>query len=147
MQDQCNGRGFCQCGECQCEDPYFGEYCELCSGQESCLVQICAPDGDNALCASCVVDLLDTLNATEIGDEVFTPAGLESAVLAGLLPMGSTLATFFDGVMNVQAIELPANFTASCGMSENVTCPPLAIINETMSLQYIIEGEYNKLRT
>ena len=142
LQDQCNGRGYCQCGVCQCEDPYFGEYCELCSGEDICRVTICAPDNDDALCASCVFDLLEMLNATGIG--VFTPAGFEAAVLDGLLPVGSMLTRFPDEPMDVMAIQLPANFTANCGMSENVTCPPLAIINETMSVDYMIEGKYMK---
>lgn len=47
---------------CECENPYFGEFCDLCSGQEHCLDQTCSL---NIECAACAVKLFDqfpTLN-------------------------------------------------------------------------------------
>jgi protocadherin alpha len=136
--DQCNGRGFCECGACQCNDPYFGEFCELCSGDDICQLLICGPDSDNTPCASCVVDLLVMLNDTGVGLDVFTATGFNSTLENGDLPAGSVQTLFSDGVSMVPAIELPASFAASCGMSNNVTCPPLVIINETMAMPYIV---------
>ena len=46
LQDVCNGKGQCVCGQCQCVNPgpYFGTYCELCSGDPVCQRDTCDLD-------------------------------------------------------------------------------------------------------
>ena len=44
--------------------------------------------------------------------------------------------------MMVDAIELPENFSAQCSMDVNVTCPRMVIINETMVMEYLIQGKH-----
>ena len=137
----CNGVGFCECGECQCQEPYFGQYCELCSGDDICQFENC---DDNALCASCVIEILDSLNMTGIGpDSLFTADGVSMAIANGMLPMGSRLTMFRDDDMEVQAIELPQNFSMNCGMKVNVMCPQLVIVDQITVMEYQIQSKYS----
>jgi protocadherin alpha len=144
VQDVCNGRGTCECGECVCEEgPYFGDYCQLCSGDPVCQQRTCMEDGNNALCTSCVLDLLDTLNDRDIDSEqLFSDEGL--AVATGVFPEDSVLTAVTYGdedELTAKAIFLPRNFSQSCSESVGVsTCPQFVIVNETLELEYEIEG-------
>ena len=134
-QDICNGRGICECGECICQDPYFGDFCDLCSGDEVCQFGTCNTDGDNARCASCVIDRLEELNDRGVGYELFTDEVLSEVILNGTLPIGSTLN------ISDSTILLPESFVFECSINFNVSCPDLYIVNDTMDfLEYFIEG-------
>lgn len=136
----------CECGECVCNpnSPYFGDLCELCSGDEVCRLQTCAVDGDNTLCASCVIDILEQLNNAGVNETLFTPEGLEEAIVSGTLPGGSnlTMVTYGNG-LTAMAIILPPEFSTDCSASVSVMCPQsFFIVNETMEMEYEIEGTY-----
>ena len=126
------------CGECLCNPPYFGTYCELCSGDEVCQTRTCDVDGDNAMCTLCAVNLLQDAYDAGIRSELFSDDFIEAA--DGTLPTGSMLAMEEDGQL---AIRLPDSFSASCSMGEGVSCPGLVIINQNfMEIDYEIQGEY-----
>ena len=146
LQEVCNGRGVCECAECICDanSPYFGDFCELCSGDEVCRLQTCAADGDNALCASCVIDRLEQLRNGGVDIELFTPEGLEEAIMAnGTLPEGSnlTMATYGEG-LKTAAIQLPEKFSTECSSSVSASCPRFYVVNETQEMEYEIQGEW-----
>ena len=138
----------CECGQCICDpdSPYFGDYCDECStGSPICRLQLCAADSDNTLCASCVVDLLEVLNALGVNDSLFTAEIFAEALRNGTLPEGSNLTTVSYGdqtmMMTVAAIMLPPVFSSNCSSSVNVTCPQFYIVNETQEMEYEIQGE------
>ena len=145
LQDICNGRGTCECGECLCRAPYFGDFCERCSGDDICIQEICDVNGDNALCASCVVDLLAALNDANIGSELFTEDGLKDAMSMGTLPAESQLATVMNNDMMMTVITLPEGFSTNCSMKMSASCPQLVIANDTLVLDYQINGKPVKL--
>ena len=125
------------CGSCNCKSPYFGTYCDLCSGEKVCQLNSCHNRGHNALCISCVADLLNIFlenNVTE--SELFSEDFIEAAVENGTLPEGSVLV-MEDGQL---AIILPDSFSGSCSNEVNVSCPELVIINQTLELDYEIQG-------
>ena len=137
----CNRRGICECGECICQDPYFGEFCDLCSGDEVCQLRTCIADGDNAHYALCVIDRLEELNNRGVGMELFTEEGLFEAILNGTLPINSNLTYVKSGDLQFDAILLPESFSFECSIDVNVTFPALYIVNDTMDLlEYDIEG-------
>ena len=144
MQDICNGRGVCECGACICQAPYFGEFCELCSGDPICQPRTCAPDGDNARCASCVIDLLDVLNDRDFGFNLFTPEVLLNATLNGSLPDGTFLTQVMIDEMIVAALELPEDFSADCSSAVNASCPQFVVINDTLEMEYEIQSKSYK---
>ena len=49
------------CGQCQCVNtgPYFGTFCDLCSGDPVCRKESCNPNLSNAQCAKCAVEFLE----------------------------------------------------------------------------------------
>ena len=108
-----------------------------------CQRQTCDASGNNALCASCVVDILIMLNEVNITDELFTERVLQDAISNGTLPENSTLSrvTYGDGLM-VVAIFLPDEFSEQCSMSVNVTCPRFVVVNQTFEMEYEIDGEF-----
>lgn len=126
------------CGECQCNPPYFGTYCELCSGDPVCQLGTCDLDRSNALCARCVVDLLEVFfdNGVMI-DELLTEEFIASAIMNETLPVGSRLEMLANGTGD-EAITLPMSTSSDC----NASCPQLVIINRTMMVDYEIMGKY-----
>lgn len=139
-QDVCNGRGYCDCGVCKCnEEFYFGQYCQRCSGDPICAEEICDPEGDNALCTSCVIQLLDVLEDNGFGSELFTEQGFARA-LSLVLPAGSRRTTVNISV-EVDAIVLPLNFSYDCSQRLDVLmCPQMLIINESNVMDHTIDG-------
>lgn len=122
----------CECGTCKCFDPYYGTYCELCSGTELCKRASCDVDGLNGMCAECVVNLLEVFNENNItGNELFTEEFVEASIQEQTLPQGSVL-NLTDVV-----IYLPDSFSTEC----NESCPQLVIINQTSQVDYMIDGE------
>nr|CAB38100.1 integrin beta subunit [Suberites domuncula] len=121
--DICNGRGTCGCsGRCDCQFPYRGDFCEVCSGDESCFDLTC---DSNAECANCAVDILD-LFPMSTNLTFFTNETLNS------LPNGTSLT--YDALSNTFRLRLP---TGECPE----TCSPVVIINGTDDVDYMIQDE------
>ena len=122
------------CGVCECTPPYFGTYCELCSGDPVCALGTCDIDRSNAMCARCVVDLLEVFNNDSVTvDELLTVEFVSNAIMNDTLPVGSMLGMLPEG----EGIFLPESFSDSC----NASCPRLVIINRTMQVDYVIMGK------
>ncbi|CAI8001615.1 Integrin beta-1, partial [Geodia barretti] len=142
--DLCNGRGWCSCGQCSCFPPFFGTYCELCSGSNVCIQGTCDISGPNGICTGCAVGFLEVFHANNVTvDELLSEAFVQIAIRNGTLPLGTVL-----GELNGEkAIFLPETFSAQC----NRSCTPLVIINQTLNLEYDIQGflstrcQYNRL--
>ena len=112
--------------------PYFGTYCELCSGSKVCIQGNCDITGPSGVCTECVVELLEVFHENNITrDELFTEAFLQEAIRNGTLPFGSELRDLNEE----KAIFLPESF--SC----NASCTGLVIINQSLDLEYDILGE------
>ena len=125
----CNGRGTCGCnGRCECQDPYLGEYCEVCSGDESCLEQTCSAHTE---CARCAVDFFNQILPMTEMPELLTIDSLDS--LEGLLPNGSSL--MYDASSNTFFFGLPSGFCPE-GCTQNVV-----VINGTDDVDYMIDSE------
>ena len=121
-----------------CRPPYFGTYCELCSGDAVCQLSTCNSDGIKALCASCVIDILEIFHGNDTKeDELFSDEFVDLASQNETLPLGSVL--IMEG--GQLAIILPDSFSASCSNEVNVSCPGLVIINQTLELDYEIQGK------
>ena len=126
------------CGECRCNPPYFGTYCELCSGDDVCQTRICDENGDNGRCTSCAVGILQDAYDAGIRSKLFSDEFIVGATQNGTLPKGSMFV-----MENGQfAVRLPDSFVANCRMEEGFACPGLVIINQTMELDYEIQGEF-----
>ena len=112
-----------------------------------CRLQTCIASGDNALCTSCVVERLEVLNIAGIDVELFTDEGLQEAIDNNTLPEGSMLTMVKYGTdttgtdMIATVILLPAGFSTECSVSVNVSCPEFVIVNETLEIEYEIEGK------
>ena len=138
----------CECGVCICESPYFGDYCDLCSGDDVCQTGTCDVEGESHLCAECAVDLLEALNNASSTDELqlFTDEGLMIAIYnLSLIPMDSVLTFLEIGEVNVSAIELPKDFVANCSAQVNGLCPGFFIVNEEElmdNMSYTIESKW-----
>ena len=134
-QDLCNGRGWCSCGQCSCFPPFFGTYCELCSGSNVCIQGTCDISGPNGICTGCAVGFLEVFHANNVTvDELLSEAFVQIAIRNGTLPPGTVL-----GELNGEkAIFLPETFSAQC----NRSCTPLVIINQTLNLEYDIQGQW-----
>ena len=90
------------------------------------------------MCVSCAIDLLEVFIDNNVtGSELFSNEFFESASQNGTLPPESMFVMENGEV----TIRLPDSFTASCSMQVNVSCPELVIINQTMELDYEIQGE------
>ena len=136
LQDVCNGKGQCVCGQCQCVNPgpYFGTYCELCSGDPVCQRGTCDLDRSNAQCARCVVELLEPFNSRDIDDtNLFDADFIDAEIMNGTLPRGTVLGSLNNMTSEV-AIFLPMSFSVNC----NNSCPQLVVINQTMLVDYEI---------
>lgn len=126
--DFCNGRGVCSCaGTCECEDgPYFGQYCELCSGDPVCFDNSCSA---NLVCAACVADYATRINETVTPEVFFRNESLLSgnfSVLGGLLELYlNTLGVQFN--------------TTNC--SDVCASDFIALINGTDTVEYRIDGD------
>ena len=130
----CNGRGWCNCGQCSCFSPYFGTYCELCSGSEVCVQGTCGISGPNGVCTECVVKLLEVFYTNNVTvDELWTEEFVEAVIKNGTLPKESHLIELNED----KAIRLPNSFSEEC---RNSTCPALIIINQTQVMDYKIQG-------
>ena len=133
VQDVCNGRGWCNCGQCSCFSPFFGTYCELCSGSEVCIQGTCDVSGPNGICTACTVALLEVFHSNNVSvEELMTERFLREAVRNGTLPIGSILRD----LNGEKAIFLPESFSRQC----NRSCTPLVIINQTLDLDYDVQG-------
>ena len=125
------------CGECQCNPPYFGTYCELCSGDDVCQTRICDVDGDNAMCTLCAAELLQEAYDAGIRSELLSEEFVDGATQNGTLPEGS-MFVIDNGQL---AVRLPDSFVANCRMEVGIACPGLVIINQTTEVDYEIQGE------
>ena len=124
---------------CQCKKPgpYFGTYCELCSGDSVCQKDTCDINRPNAQCAICVIEMLETFINDDIKvDELFDTDFIVSAINNGTLPEG-TVPDFLSNETAEVAIFLPSNFSVQC----NNSCPQLVIINQTLLVDYEILGK------
>ena len=120
LQSDCNERGTCGCdGTCSCQDPYFGDYCELCSGSEVCFDLTC---DSNSPCAECAITLFQDIG-TDDESVFFSDASL------GNLPGGSKL-NLTEGVYQVT---LPEGACRECDQG-------VVIINGTEEVDYMIDG-------
>ena len=124
LQDICNGIGTCGCdGTCDCPDlPYFGDFCELCSGDDICSESNCDSNRD---CANCILDIIIPLMNT------ITVEDFANKFVASQLPDGYVLMR--DDVNDVNQITLP---TSACPVCESGAI----IISETDTTSYRIEG-------
>ena len=114
-------------------DPFYGTYCELCSGQELCKGASCDVDGLNGECAECVVNFLEVFHENNVTvSELLTDDFVEASIQNGTLPPGSTL-DLVDMVIRLN----PNNTITGC----NTSCPPLVITNRTQQVDYVIDGE------
>ncbi len=113
----------CGCnGMCECTSPYFGQYCELCSGSSVCLETNCE---SNRACANCILNIIAPKT-----EEINTADFFKDA---SNLPAGSNIT--MDDVNNVIQGILPAGTCADM-------CPSGAIIiNGSNSGEYVIEGK------
>ena len=117
--------------------PYFGTYCDLCSGDPVCKRETCDPSLSNAQCAKCLVELLKILNINSLNDnELFNANFVEAAIMNGILPRGTVLGSL-NNVTSDVAIFLPVSFSVGC----NNSCPQLVVINQTMLVDYEITGK------
>ncbi|XP_064392568.1 integrin beta-1-like isoform X1 [Halichondria panicea] len=118
----CNGRGTCDCsGQCYCTFPYLGDYCELCSGNTSCLDNLCQ---SNRECTACAIELLDLFTdaATFFSIETLTT-----------LPNETTLK--FDVTTKNFQLHLPRSYCPE-------TCSQdIVIISGTNDVDYIIDNQ------
>ena len=124
---------------CQCKKtgPYFGTYCELCSGDRVCQLGTCDINRPNAQCARCVVEMLETFTNDNIeADELYDPDFIVRAINNGTLPDGTELY-FMSNEPSETVIFLPSSFSVQC----NNSCPQLVIINQTMLVDYEIMGK------
>ena len=88
------------------------------------------------MCTECAVELLDIFHSNNVTmDELFTEAFVEAATDNGTLPLGSKLQEF----NGEKAIYLPPSFSRECNAS--IDCPPLVIINQTLQMDYEIQGK------
>ena len=114
--------------------PYFGTFCELCSGDPVCQRSTCDLDKSNAQCARCVVELLEPFNNRSIEDtKLFNADFVEDAIMNGTLPRGTVLGSL-NNMTSEMAIFLPVSFSVEC----NNSCPQLVVINQTMLVDYEI---------
>ena len=123
------------CGQCQCVNtgPYFGTFCDLCSGDPVCRKETCNPNLSNAQCAKCAVEFLETFNKEEVSDsELFDTDFIHEAIVNGTLPMGTALSSL-DSATSETAIFLPMRFAVKCN-----NCSPLVVIRQTMLVDYEI---------
>ena len=117
--------------------PYFGTFCDLCSGDPVCKRETCDPNLFNAQCAKCLVELLETLNIRNLKDtELFNANFVEDAIMNGALPRGTVLRSL-NNMTSEMAIFLPISFSVKCKNS----CPQLVLINQTMLVDYDITGK------
>ena len=121
-QSICNGRGSCGCGgTCECRTPYFGQYCELCSGSSVCLETNCE---SNRQCANCILNIV-----APQADRFMTAQYFSDSMN---LPPGSNLT--MDAVNDVIRVILPADTCSEM-------CPSGAfIINGSQRNEYFING-------
>ena len=107
-----------------CLDPYFGDFCELCSGDSICFDSNCDSNRD---CANCILDLIAPEIDTIAVEEYF----MNASVLLEL-PEGSVL--MFDDINNANQIILPSSACSMCGSGA-------VIINGTENTDYEIGGK------
>lgn len=125
LQSICNGRGMCGCeGTCECENPYFGQFCELCSGSEVCFDTNCDSNRD---CANCALDII-----VEMVDSVTVEEFFQTAASNPDLPEGSDVT--FNPENNAFEVTLPRGHCPSCDDG-------VVIINGTERADYEIDGE------
>lgn len=123
IQDPCNGHGRCTCeGRCQCDPPYIGTYCEVCSGNvtSGCAQFTC---DTNQQCAQCALNVVTQFIDVDAAD-FFTAETL----MGGQLPNGSQLVMGLDG--NAVGIRLPPSLCANCSQ--------ITLINGTDQVEYEI---------
>lgn len=131
MQAVCNGQGECGCdGTCQCNSPYFGAYCERCSGSSEC-PENCEV---NMLCVQCALDAIEPYASTLSQEEFFS----EELLTREGIPPGSRL--LLDGDVH-QLILPPADTFCDRVMMDSSRCPTIVIINATSDVDYRINGK------
>ena len=122
----------CGCnGNCECEDPYFGQFCEPCSGSNICFDNNCDSNRD---CANCAINIIANAADTISSTDFFTNKVVDSE----LLPMGSRL--MFDMDTNASLVTLPMSHCSAC---ENGA----VIISGTEMADYEINGKHSVTRT
>lgn len=101
-----------------------------------CAQRTCDISGPNGACTECVVDLLEEFYSRNVTvEELLTESFVKTAMRNGTLPFGSNLHT----LNGEKAILLPESFSRQC--NDSVTCPRLVIINQTLELEYVIQGK------
>ena len=124
IQSICNGRGECGCdGTCMCNNPYFGDFCELCSGSYACFNSNCESNLD---CANCILDIVAPVLDIVTVDRYFIIDNVET-----MLPNGSALS--LNSMNNANQIILPASVCPMCSTGA-------VIINGTDRVEYEIGG-------
>ena len=106
------------------QDPYFGQFCELCSGSELCFDTNCESNRD---CANCALDIIEEVIDTTSVMEFFSGDPLNSA-----LPDGSFVD--FDPESNAMQVFLPSDHCTACD-------DRAVIINGTETADYQIDGQ------
>ncbi len=110
------------------DSPYFGTYCELCSGDPICADVTC---DENEPCAQCGLNLVTTFNDEISTGVFFSEETFDSLLSSGGLPNG-TRRVFDD--QDMESIELPPGYCGSL-------CPMIVLINGTQDAEYDIQGE------
>ena len=121
----CNGKGSCGCnGQCDCQEPYLGDHCEFCSGDEICLEETCVLHSN---CTQCAVAFFAQAPMSDMD--------IES--LMNFLPNGSIV---YDASSNTDQFSLPSDF---CSTQELTCSQNVVVINGTDDVDYVIDGKYS----
>lgn len=105
-----------------CEDPYLGQFCDVCSGSDICNENNCDSNRD---CANCVLDILVPLADETLVVDFFSEGNPD-------LPEGSVMT--FNPETNAMEIMLPPGHCSGCSDGA-------VIINGTSRADYEIDGE------
>ena len=119
----------CGCGgTCECESPYFGQFCELCSGSDVCFNTNCDSNRD---CANCALDIIvQTVDTTSV--MAFFANAPDN------LPAGSSNSSL-DPENNAMQVTLPDGHCPACASGA-------VIIDGTERADYLIDGEIRALK-
>ncbi len=131
VQAVCNGKGTCGCnGRCECQEPYLGDYCEICSGDEICREETCVL---HANCTQCAVNFF--AQAPMSLTEVLTIDSLEN-----FLPNGTSLE--YDASTNTFRFRLSSDY---CSTQELTCAQNIVVINGTDDVDYMIDSKYTQV--
>ena len=120
--------GTCGCdGTCECtpDSPYFGQFCELCSGSEICFENNCDSNRD---CANCALDFIVEMMDVSVEEFFMNPLTNPD------LPAGTTLLD--NTVNNAVEVTLPVGYCSACPNTSTAV-----IISGSERADYIIDGE------